>query len=54
VGVELANGEILRARAVVANVNPKLLYEQLLEPAQVPARHANAWRTGAAVPARSG
>ncbi|WP_430997513.1 phytoene desaturase family protein, partial [Klebsiella pneumoniae] len=37
VGVELANGETLRARAVVANVNPKLLYEQLLEPAQVPA-----------------
>lgn len=49
VGVELANGEILRARAVVANVNPKLLYEQLLEPAQVPAatreRMAH-WRCG--------
>ncbi len=35
-GVELDNGETLRARAVVANVNPKLLYEQLLDPAQVP------------------
>ncbi|HHA2746769.1 TPA: NAD(P)/FAD-dependent oxidoreductase [Stenotrophomonas maltophilia] len=49
VGVELANGETLRARAVVANVNPKLLYEQLLEPAQVPAatreRMTN-WRCG--------
>ncbi len=49
VGVALSGGESLRARAVVANVNPKLLYEQLLQPAQVPAttreRMAN-WRCG--------
>ncbi|MFH7428764.1 NAD(P)/FAD-dependent oxidoreductase, partial [Pseudomonas syringae pv. tagetis] len=49
VGVELADGEVLRARTVIANVNPKLLYEQLLEPSQVPAatreRMAN-WRCG--------
>ncbi len=48
-GVVMADGEVLRGRAIVANVNPKLLYEQLLEPAQVPAatreRMAN-WRCG--------
>ena len=42
-------GETLRARSVVANVNPKLLYERLLDPAVVPAptreRMAN-WRCG--------
>ena len=36
VGVETLAGERIRARAVVANVNPKLLYEQLLDPADVP------------------
>jgi phytoene dehydrogenase-like protein len=39
----------MRARAVVANVNPKLLYERLLDPAVLPApireRMAN-WRCG--------
>ena len=49
VGVALANGEILRARAMIANVNPKLLYEQMLAPEQVPdatrERMAN-WRCG--------
>ncbi len=49
VGVVATNGETLRARCVVANVNPKLLYEQLLDPAVVPAataeRMAN-WRCG--------
>lgn len=49
VGVVTSRGETLRARAVVANVNPKLLYEQLLDPAAVPAptreRMAN-WRCG--------
>lgn len=49
VGVETLAGEQIRARAVVANVNPKLLYEQLLAPEQVPAptreRMAN-WRCG--------
>jgi len=36
VGVETLQGEHIHARAVVANVNPKLLYEQLLAPEQVP------------------
>jgi len=49
VGVITEKGETLRARAVVANVNPKLLYERLLDPAHVPAptreRMAN-WRCG--------
>lgn len=35
--VVLASGEELRARAIVANVNPKLLYLQLMEPSEVPA-----------------
>jgi phytoene dehydrogenase-like protein len=49
VGVVTEQGEALRARAVVANVNPKLLYERLLDPSVVPApvreRMAN-WRCG--------
>ena len=49
VGVVTECGETLRARCVVANVNPKLLYERLLDPAVVPAptreRMAN-WRCG--------
>jgi phytoene dehydrogenase-like protein len=49
VGVITDQGETLRARCVVANVNPKLLYERLLDPAVVPAptreRMAN-WRCG--------
>lgn len=49
VGVLTESGETLRARAVVANVNPKLLYERLMSPAAVPAptreRMAN-WRCG--------
>jgi phytoene dehydrogenase-like protein len=49
VGVITASGETLRARCVVANVNPKLLYERLIDPAHVPApvaeRMAN-WRCG--------
>ncbi|WP_379989257.1 phytoene desaturase family protein [Dokdonella soli] len=49
VGVVTEKGEVLRARSVVANVNPKLLYERLLDPAVVPAptreRMAN-WRCG--------
>ena len=32
-GVELADGRAIRARAVAANVNPKLLYGQLVDPA---------------------
>ena len=48
-GVVTEAGETLRARAVVANVNPKLLYQRLLPAAAVPAptreRMAN-WRCG--------
>ncbi len=36
VGVETLAGERIGARSVVANVNPKLLYERLLAPAEVP------------------
>ncbi|KAB7770053.1 phytoene desaturase family protein [Xanthomonas maliensis] len=36
VGVVTADGETLRARAVVANVNPKLLYQRLLRADDVP------------------
>ena len=49
VGVVTEHSDVLRARAVVANVNPKLLYERLVAPAVVPAatreRMAN-WRCG--------
>jgi len=48
-GVVTEAGETLRARAVVANVNPKLLYERLMSPTVVPAptreRMAH-WRCG--------
>jgi len=49
VGVVTEQGERIDARAIVANVNPKLLYERLLDPQHVPAdtreRMAN-WRCG--------
>ena len=49
VGVITDKGETLRARAIIANVNPKLLYERLLDATVVPAptreRMAN-WRCG--------
>ena len=49
VGVVTESGETLRAKKIVANVNPKLLYEHLLDPAVVPVpvreRMAN-WRCG--------
>ena len=49
IGVLTESGETLRARAVVANVNPKLLYERLMSADVVPAptreRMAN-WRCG--------
>jgi phytoene dehydrogenase-like protein len=48
-GVRLHTGQTLRARCVVANVNPKLLYERLLRSEHVPAptreRMAH-WRCG--------
>jgi phytoene dehydrogenase-like protein len=37
VGVELDGGEVLRARRVIANVNPRLLYERLMPPEHVAA-----------------
>ena len=37
VGVELAGGDVIRGKRVVANVNPKLLFERL-----VPAEHQDA------------
>ncbi len=49
VGVLTGSGEELRANAVVANVNPKLLYEQLCDPADVPVatrERMHNWRCG--------
>jgi phytoene dehydrogenase-like protein len=42
VGVELESGEVLHARAVASNVNPKLLYQRLLQPAELPAEFVEA------------
>jgi phytoene dehydrogenase-like protein len=36
-GVELEGGDVVEARRVVANVNPKLLFERLVDPAHVDA-----------------
>ncbi|MET0289594.1 MAG: NAD(P)/FAD-dependent oxidoreductase [Pseudoxanthomonas sp.] len=49
VGVRLHTGEERRARSVVANVNPKLLYQRLLRPEHVPPATAERmahWRCG--------
>ncbi|MFT3756572.1 MAG: NAD(P)/FAD-dependent oxidoreductase [Pseudoxanthomonas sp.] len=49
VGVVLENGETLRAHRIVANVNPKLLYERLLPLQAVPAptrERMHNWRCG--------
>jgi phytoene dehydrogenase-like protein len=49
VGVVTGAGETLRARAVVANVNPKLLYQRLLPATAVPeatAERMRNWRCG--------
>jgi phytoene dehydrogenase-like protein len=42
IGVELDSGEVVRARAVAANVNPKLLYQQLLEGSALPPEFSEA------------
>lgn len=42
VGVVLASGEEIRARAVASNINPKLLYQQLIEPGVLPDDFARA------------
>ncbi|MGE5161238.1 MAG: phytoene desaturase family protein, partial [Betaproteobacteria bacterium] len=36
IGVELASGEVVRGRAVAANVNPRLLYQRLLDADDLP------------------
>jgi phytoene dehydrogenase-like protein len=40
-GLSLVNGEGIQARAVAANVNPKLLFEQLVAPEHLPADFRN-------------
>jgi phytoene dehydrogenase-like protein len=48
-GVVTEGGEAIRARAVVSNLNPKMLYRQLVSPAALPAefrRHMEAYRCG--------
>jgi hypothetical protein len=35
-GVALASGEVIDAGRIVANVNPKLLFERLVSPGDVP------------------
>lgn len=37
VGVATASGDIVRARAIVANIHPRLLFDRLVDPAVVPA-----------------
>jgi phytoene dehydrogenase-like protein len=49
VGVVTERGEELRARSVVSNLNPKLLYEKLLDPAALPREfleRIRRWRCG--------
>jgi len=49
VGVVTESGEELRAQAVIANVNPRLLYTQMFEPAALPAEvreHMSHFRCG--------
>ncbi|OQS33124.1 phytoene desaturase family protein [Chromobacterium haemolyticum] len=49
VGVVTERGERLDARVVVSNLNPRLLYTQLLDPAALPAdflRRMQSWRCG--------
>lgn len=49
VGAVTAKGEAIRARAVVSNLNPKLLFLDLVDPAALPREfieHMRAWRCG--------
>jgi phytoene dehydrogenase-like protein len=49
VGVVTAGGETLRAAAVISNLNPKLLYLELIAPAALPPEvrdHMSHWRCG--------
>ena len=43
-GVVLADGRVLKAKAVVSNLNPKLLFRDLVDPAAVPADFAQRMR----------
>jgi phytoene dehydrogenase-like protein len=48
-GAVTADGETFHAAAVIANVNPKLLYQQLLDPQSLPAdfrERMDRWRCG--------
>jgi phytoene dehydrogenase-like protein len=54
VGAVTESGEVFRARSVISNLNPKLLYEQLIDPAALDADFASASVIGAAARARSG
>ena len=54
VGVVTEAGDAIRARAVVSNLNPKLLYGRLIDPRGAAGAHSSsASRNGAAAPARS-
>jgi len=49
VGAVTEDGRVFRGRAVVSNLNPKLLYLKLMEPNVLPAdfrRHMENWRVG--------
>jgi phytoene dehydrogenase-like protein len=49
VGVVTETGEVLRARSVVSNLNPKLLYGSLIDPAFLPqdfSERISRWRCG--------
>ncbi len=49
VGVVTGTGEVIRAQSVVSNLNPKLLYQQLIDPAVLPAEflaRIGNWRCG--------
>lgn len=49
VGAVTANGERIRARAVVSNLNPKLLFLDLIDPSALPQaflEHIRGWRCG--------
>ncbi len=48
-GVACENGDVFRARAVVSNLNPKLLFQRLVDPAVLPAdfrERMDAYRVG--------
>jgi phytoene dehydrogenase-like protein len=49
IGVVTEKGEIIRAKAIIANVTPKLLYQELIDPAVLPAAfnaRIATWRCG--------